>query len=96
MTSPTEVPDTTPESEPAPKKARGGNKGMTKESNPKLSQRLPRERGALVAAIGDGLSPFERALVILGDRVKCTRMYYTLDGKPCNASDLMVAAGIKV
>lgn len=81
---------------PPVKKGRGGNKGMTKESNPKLSQRLPRERGALVAPIGDGLTPFERVLVILGDRVKLTKVCYTLDGKPCNATDLFAAAGIRV
>lgn len=74
----------------------GNTEGLTKESNPQLSNRLPREKGSIIAPIGDGLTPFERALVILGDRVKCTKVYYTLDGKPCNATDLLVAAGVKV
>lgn len=74
----------------------GNVEGLTKETNPALGNRLPRERGAIVAGMGDGLTPFERALMILGDRVKCTKVYYTLDGRPCNATDLMKAAGIEV
>lgn len=74
----------------------GNTKGLTKETNPQLANRLPRERGAIIAGIGDGLTPFERALMILGERVKETKVCYTLDGKPCNATDLMKAAGVKV
>lgn len=74
----------------------GNTEGLTKETNPQLSNRLPREKGSLIAPIGDGLTPFERALVILGERVKLTKVCYTLDGKPCNATDLMITAGIKV
>lgn len=68
----------------------------TKDSHPNLGNRLPRERGGLIAAIGDGMTLFDRALMILGDRVKNMRVYYTLDGKACNATDLMKAAGITV
>lgn len=85
-----------PEDEKIAPAKRVGNTGLTKETNPKLANRLPRERGAIIAGVGDGLTPFERALMILGERVKCTKVYYTLDGKPCNATDLMKAAGIEV
>jgi hypothetical protein len=78
------------------KRRYGNTIGLTKDTNPKLSNRLPRERGAIVAPIGDGLTPFERALIILGDRVKNKRTHYTLDGRACNATDLMRAAGVSV
>lgn len=78
------------------KRRYGNTIGLTKDTNPKLSNRLPRERGAIVAPIGDGLTPFERALIILGDRVKNKRTHYTLDGRACNATDIMTAAGIKL
>jgi hypothetical protein len=81
--------------EQAPKKKRTGhNKGLTKKDKPKLANRLPREKGGLIAAMGDGLTPFERAQVILGPRITQTKMSYLLDGKPCNATELMRIAGV--
>jgi hypothetical protein len=78
-----------------PKKKRTGhNKGLTKKDKPKLANRLPREKGGLIAAMGDGLTLFDRALVILGPRVVQTKMYYLLDGKPCNATRIMEIAGV--
>lgn len=71
-------------------------KKRTKETNPQLSNRLPREKGALVAPLGDGLTPFERALKILGPRVTQNRLQYLLDGRPCNATDLMKAARVSI
>lgn len=85
----------THELQPKPKKP-GPNAGITKKEKPNLGNRLPREKGALIALSGDGLSPFERALKILGARVTETKDSYRLDGKPCNASALMIAAGIIV
>lgn len=82
--------------ETAPKKRTGHNKGLTKKDKPKLANRLPRERGGIIAPIGDGLSPFERALFILGDRVRQNKDCYLLDGKPCNATKIMEEAGIFV
>lgn len=63
--------------------------------NPNLSQRLPRETGALIAPLGDGLTVLERALIALEGRVKETRMGFFLDGKPCNTKDILAAAGMK-
>lgn len=74
---------------PPKKKRTGHNKGLTKKDKPKLANRLPREKGGIIAALGDGLTPFERAMVVLGPRVKESRMSYMLDGKPCNASEIM-------
>lgn len=80
--------------DPPKRKRHGHNKGITKKEKPKLANRLPREKGGLIAALGDGLTPFERALMILGPRVKETRFCYLLDGKPCNSTELMRIAGI--
>lgn len=57
--------------------------------------RLPRETGALIAPLGDGLTILERALLALGDRAKETRTSFLLDGKPCNTKDILEAAGMK-
>ena len=83
-----------PDDPSAPKKRThpGPNKGHTKAMKPKLANRLPRERGGLIARVGDGLTPFERALQRLGPRVTATKTYYLLDGIPCNASDIMTLA----
>ena len=89
-----QVQDAVVEATPKPKKKRTGhNKGLTKKEKPKLANRLPREKGGLIVPMGDGLTPFERALVILGPRVGVTKSYYTLDGKPCNATDILRLAG---
>lgn len=77
---------------PAPKKRTGHNKGITKKEKPKLANRLPREKGGIIAAVGDGLTRFERALVILGPRVKITKDSYLLDGKRCNATYIIEVA----
>jgi hypothetical protein len=79
-----------------PKGKPGPNRGITKEEKPKLANRLPREKAYIFTPVGDGLTPFEKALMILGERVRETKLCYLLDGKPCNATALMVAAGIKV
>lgn len=57
--------------------------------------RLPRETGALIAPLGDGLTVLERAMLMLGDRAKETRTCFLLDGKPCNTRDILTAAGLK-
>ncbi|AFU87631.1 hypothetical protein CcrKarma_gp114 [Caulobacter virus Karma] len=67
----------------APKEAKG--------SGP----RLPRETGALIAPLGDGMTILERAIAALGDRVRETRLCFLLDGKPCNTKDILQAAGMK-
>lgn len=67
----------------------------TKETNPQLGNRLPRERGALIASPGDGLTPFQRALLRLGSRVKDKKTHYTLDGRPCNTDAILEAARSK-
>ena len=54
------------------------------------SHRIPRERAYLVCDRGHELTQFERVLQYLGNRVKETKDCYLLDGKPCNASDLML------
>jgi len=74
----------------------GNTEGLTKETNPRLANRLPREKGGLVVGAGDGFTPFERALIILGPRVRETKDAYLLDGKPCNATRIMEVAGIVV
>ncbi|AXQ68308.1 hypothetical protein HOT99_gp309 [Caulobacter phage CcrBL10] len=57
--------------------------------------RLPRETGALIAPLGDGLTILERAMAALGDRVRETKTCFLLDGKPCNTKDILKAAGMK-
>lgn len=85
--------ETTDES---PKKKRyGHNLGLTKETNPKLSNRLPREKGAIVALAGDGLSPFERARKLLGTRFVDKKQVYVLDGRPSHTNAIM-QAGLEV
>lgn len=83
----------------APKKRRSNRKGtageISKETHPQLSQRLPRETGALIVPAGDGLTVLERAMLALGDRVKETRAGFILDGKICNTRDVLKAAGMK-
>lgn len=75
------------------RKGRAGE--VSKETHPQVAQRLPRETGALIAPLGDGLTVLERALLALEDRVAETRQGYRLDGKPCNTRDLLNAAGMK-
>lgn len=74
------------------KKRYGHNLGMTKADRPALANRLPRERGAIVAYPPDPRTPFEKALEFLGPRVQNKRVYYTLDGHPCNATVIMEEA----
>ncbi len=96
MSSALEKPAEVPAVETPKPKRKGPNAGITKAMKPKLANRLPRERGGIIAPMGDGMTPFERALKRLGDRVKATKTHYLLDGKPCNASDIMeVAAKLK-
>jgi len=66
----------------------------TKESHPRLAQRLPRETGCIIVRPGDGLTVLERALEALKERVKETRLGFILDGKPCNTRDILLAAGM--
>lgn len=82
----------------APKKGknRTGRVGeVSKETHPQVAQRLPRETGALIAPLGDGLTVLERAQAMLGDRLKETRTCFMLDGKPCNTKDVLKAAGLQ-
>lgn len=67
----------------------------SKKTHPKLSHRLPREKAYIVVPMGDGLTTLERAIEILGDRVKETRQGFVLDGKVCNTDKLFAAAGLK-
>ncbi len=53
-----------------------------------MSYRVPREKAYLVAPL-EGPTRFERVLKRLGSRVRETKDCYLLDGKPCNASDIM-------
>lgn len=88
---------TSPVKKPRKTGKRFGNvEGLTKETNPQLANRLPRERGALIAPMGDGLTIFDKAKIILGDRMSETKACYLLDGKPCNATDLLKAVGLYV
>lgn len=76
-------------------KSRKGRIGeVSKETHPQVAQRLPRETGALIAPLGDGMTVLERALAILGDRAQETRDCFKLDGKPCNTSAILKAAGL--
>jgi hypothetical protein len=79
-------------SEPKP---RGKRKSTAKGDNPKLARRLPPEKGALIAPLGDGLTVLERAILALDGRVVETRLGFRLDGKPCNTRDILNAAGMK-
>lgn len=77
-------------------RSRKGRVGeVSKETHPQVAQRLPRETGALIAPMGDGMTVLERALAALGDRAAETRDGYKLDGKPCNTKDILKAAGMK-
>lgn len=77
-------------------KSRVGRVGeVSKETHPQVAQRLPRETGAIIAPIGDGLTVLERAVLMLEDRVRETHQGYLLDGKPCNTKDILAAAGLK-
>jgi hypothetical protein len=79
-----------------PGKSRKGRVGeVSKLTHPQVAQRLPREKGALIAPMGDGMTVLERALAMLGDRVKETRQGFKLDGKACNTKDILKAAGLK-
>jgi len=51
--------------------------------------------GEIIGEIGDGYSRLERARIVLEGRVieKVGKGYY-LDGKPCSAEKLLVAAGV--
>lgn len=51
--------------------------------------------GEIIGEIGDGYSRLERARIILEGRVieRSGKGYY-LDGRPCSAVDLLVAAGV--
>lgn len=84
-----------PEAPAVKPKRKGPNAGITKAMKPKLANRLPRERGGIIAPLGDGLTPFERAIRKLGNRVVAKKTHYVLDGRPCNASDIMKAAGFE-
>jgi hypothetical protein len=66
----------------------------TKTTHPKLSHRLPREKAYLVVPMGDGMTRLERALELLGSRVKQTKQGFMLDGKPCNTEKIFQTAGI--
>lgn len=57
-----------------------------------ITHRVPREKAYIVASL-EPPTKFETALKRLRDRVKETKHYYTLDGRPCNATDIMKAAG---
>ena len=77
-------------------KSRQGRAGeVSKETHPQVAQRLPRETGAIIAPLGDGLTILERAILALEDRVQETRQGYKLDGKPCNTRDILDAAGLR-
>lgn len=80
---------------PREKRRYGNTLGLTKETNPKLSNRLPREKGAIVALAGDGLSPFERARKLLGNRFVDKRQFYLLDGRPQNTQAILDAGILK-
>jgi len=67
----------------------------TKTTHPKLSHRLPREKGYIVIPMGDGLTDLERALERLGSRIKETRDGFVLDGRLCNTKKVFEAAGMK-
>lgn len=66
-----------------------------KTPNPKLQFRLPREDKALVVPFDDPPPLMDQAAAVLGERLKETRMGYTLDGKVRNIRDILNAAGLK-
>lgn len=79
----------------APKRKDPAAQKRTKETHPKLAQRLPRETGCLIIPIcHEGMTVLERAMEVLGDRAKETRQGFLLDGKPCNTKDLLSAANL--
>lgn len=69
-------------------------KQTEKEANPR-SQRLPRETGALIVPMGDGLTTLERAKGVLQGRLKETSMGFFLDGCPVSIDRVLEAAGVK-
>ncbi len=66
-----------------------------KTPNPKLQFRLPREDKAIVVPFDDAPPLMDQASMILGDRLKETRMGYLLDGKVRNIRYILDAAGLK-
>lgn len=85
-----------PQEAPRRGKSRKGRAGeVSKETHPQVAQRLPRETGAIIAPMGDGMTVLERALAALGDRASEKRGVFYLDGRATNTAGILAAAGMK-